>query len=566
MKLTLLRFFSLVLTVSASLHSYAQEMILSYHSDITIAQDASMEVTETIRVRAEGVQIQRGIYRDFPTRYRDRLGNRIVVDFELLSATRDGAPEFRRTENLSNGVRIYLGNADVLLQPGEYTYTITYRTDRQLGYFENHDELYWNVTGNGWAFQIQEASATVTLPAAVPASQLTMEGYTGRFGESGQNYVASVEDGGGSIRTTTSLLPEAGLTLAMTWPKGIVREPGGAERIRNLLSDNAALLASLLTLLAATVYLYFAWSHVGKDPDSGTIFPHYTPPEGYSPASARFISRMGYDMKVFTAAVINLAVKGHVEIAQHDKDFVLGKTFSKAELAPGEKIVLDKLFIEGEVLELEKENHETVMAAIKAHRKALRRDYLGTYFAKNSGFIVPSFLLTIGVLVGIALFDAISVAVVLVFMVIIGVHGVFAYLLKAPSVRGRLLMDKLEGFKLYLEVAEEDDLNLKHPPDKTPELFERLLPYAVALDVAEEWAGKFTAAFAKLQSQSGVAYQPVWYRGHFDASNMGAFSKNISTTINSSITSASSPPGSSSGAGGGGFSGGGGGGGGGGGW
>ncbi|MDP6652586.1 MAG: DUF2207 domain-containing protein, partial [Gammaproteobacteria bacterium] len=199
-----------------------QEQILSFHSEIRVQTDASMLVTETIRVRAEGQQIQRGIFRDFPTRYNDRFGNSIVVDFEMLTATRDGVLETWRVENIGNGVRIYLGNADVFLQAGEYSYAISYRTNRQVGYFEDHDELYWNVTGNGWAFQILQASATVSLPGNVAAADLTMEGYTGYFGASGQAYIASVQDGSASIQTTAMLPGGVGLTLAMTWPKGVI--------------------------------------------------------------------------------------------------------------------------------------------------------------------------------------------------------------------------------------------------------------------------------------------------------------------------------------------------------
>ena len=165
----------------------AQERILSYHSDITINADGSMVVEETIAVRAEGRQIDRGIYRDFPTRYRDRFGNSYVVDFDVVSVRRDGAAEAWHTENLSNGVRVYVGSADRHLTPGEYEYSIRYRTSRQLGFFDEHDELYWNVTGNGWTFGIDRASARVRIPGNPSAEAIKVEGYTGAFGASGRN-------------------------------------------------------------------------------------------------------------------------------------------------------------------------------------------------------------------------------------------------------------------------------------------------------------------------------------------------------------------------------------------
>lgn len=195
----------------ASLH--ADERILSYHSDISIAADATMTVDETIRVRAEGNNIRRGIYRDFPTDYSDQFGNRYVVDFSVLAVSRDGNREPFRTERRGNGVRVYIGNANVLLQPGEYTYTIRYHTNRQIGYFDDHDELYWNVTGIGWDFPIDEAGATVRLPASVSATQLAMEGYTGRFGATGQDYTVGIANGEVSIRTTRPLGSRESLTL-----------------------------------------------------------------------------------------------------------------------------------------------------------------------------------------------------------------------------------------------------------------------------------------------------------------------------------------------------------------
>ena len=111
-----------------------------------------MTVVETITVNSTGNVIKRGIYREFPTRYKDRHGNNYVVDFSVNEVLRDGKPESYHLEGLSNGTRVYIGRKEVFLNPGTYTYTIRYSTNRQLGFFKDHDELYWNVTGNGWSF------------------------------------------------------------------------------------------------------------------------------------------------------------------------------------------------------------------------------------------------------------------------------------------------------------------------------------------------------------------------------------------------------------------------------
>ena len=542
----------------------AVERILSYDSDIAIAADASMTVRETIRVVAEGRDIRRGIYRDFPTRYRDRFGNDVEVRFRVREVLRDGEPESWHRKRLGNGVRIYAGRSDTYLSPGEYTYTFVYETDRQIGFFETHDELYWNVTGNGWDFAIEQARATVRLPAAVNAADLTLSGYTGPQGARGTHYDERVGQGQGLIWTTRALPPRSGLTLVMGWPKGVVAEPGPLRRLGYLLGDNLGLLLALLALAGSACYLYTMWSRHGRDPGKGVIFPHYEPPEGYSPAAARFINEMGYDKETFTAAVINLAVKGYVSISCDDDDYTLGRQSSSAPLAAGEQVLLERLFRNGAVLELDNKNHAQVSAARSAHKQALQRDYLGQYFKTNAILMLPSIVIS-----GLLLLVIVSTGklVPLVFALYAGVlvlHILFAYLLKAPSGRGRRLMDQLEGFKLYLEVAEKDDLELRHPPDMTPELFEKYLPYAIALGVEQAWAEQFSEVFARLRATGGPAYSPAWYQGSFNSSRMGSFASSVGGKLSSAISSAATAPGSSSGSGG--SSGGGGGGGGGGGW
>ncbi len=556
---------ALLLLVGASTGD-AQERILSYHSEINIAQDATMTVVETIRVKAEGENIRRGIYRDIPTTYEDALGNSYVVDLQILGVSRDGVPEPWHTNDVTHGVRVYAGSSETLLNPGEYAYTFRYKTNRMIGYFDTHDELYWNVTSTRWNFPIEEASAKVSLPGSVSAAQIKMEGYTGRYGENGQNYTTQIVDGGAAIITTRYLNALEGLTLVMSWPKGIVREPDSAERLGYLLGDNLGLLLSLLALGATMVYLYLMWSKFGRDPAEGVIFPHYEPPKGYSPALARCITRMGYDDKALTAAVVNLAVKGYLSILSEDKEYTLTQQKSDEKLAPGEAVLLKTLFGEGPVLLLDNKNHKVIGAARAAHAKALKRDYLNVYFSRNSGLLLPSFVGSAVLLILIIAVDAFVPLVIAAFGIILLLHILFAYLLKAPSTKGRLLMDKLEGFKLYLEVAEKDDMNLRNPPDMNADLFERFLPFAIALGVEQDWAEQFTRVFATLLARDGVEYRPHWYHGHFNYLHMGSFASSVSSNFSTNIASAASPPGSTSGAGGGGFSGGGGGGGGGGGW
>ena len=164
---------------SSATQAASGERILNYHSDIEIQNDGSMMVTESIRVVCTGNRIRHGIYRDFPTTYTDPMGKKYVVGFNLIGATRDAEAEQTRIEDQSNGKRVYLGNQNALVSNGEHIYTITYTTDRQIGFFQDHDELFWNVTGNGWIFSIEKASATVQLPNKIPTDLVQLAGYTG---------------------------------------------------------------------------------------------------------------------------------------------------------------------------------------------------------------------------------------------------------------------------------------------------------------------------------------------------------------------------------------------------
>ena len=389
----------LLLAVSCSV--YAEERIVDFHSDIVVRDDSSMHVRETIAVRAEGKVIRHGIYRDFPLDYRDRLGNRYRVGFHIVAVTRDGAPEPYHTQRHGNGIRIYMGDKGSYVARGEHVYQLIYDTDRQLGFFADHDELYWNVTGNGWSFPIERAGASVELPSSIPAQKIHLEAYTGAFGSKGQDYTAGLSASGAAEFTTTRALPaHEGLTVVVTWPKGYVKAPGLSQQLGYVLADNRTLLAALLGLLVVFGYYTLAWWAVGRDPAPGVIIPQYVPPKGFSPASMRFIRRMGYDTRTFAAAIVNLAVKGVLHIEEHGKDYTLRyRSEAKAELAPGEKQIVKTLLDGGRSIDLVRSNHQTIRAALKAHEAALRRDYEKLYFLTNRRWMVPGVLLTALVMV-----------------------------------------------------------------------------------------------------------------------------------------------------------------------
>ncbi|MBA2635555.1 MAG: DUF2207 domain-containing protein, partial [Sphingomonas sp.] len=214
----------------------AEERILRYVSDVAVQSDSSLAVTETIDVRAENIAINRGIYRDFPTRYRGRNGTRVRVGFTFDSATLDGAPVPASVASVGNGVRIKIGDPAKYVPVGEHRYVIRYRTTRQLGRFDGYDELYWNATGNGWQFPIDAAEARIRLPSATRFGQRSV--YTGSQGSTAADAeVAEERPGEILFRTTQPLGPYEGLTVAVAFPKGVVAEPGEGMRAMWWLAD-----------------------------------------------------------------------------------------------------------------------------------------------------------------------------------------------------------------------------------------------------------------------------------------------------------------------------------------
>lgn len=315
------------------------ERVLDFAADIRIAADGTLTVTERIEVQVEGQQIKRGILRDFPTEYQDRRGNRVRVPFEVLGVRQDGRAARWQLEPMANGVRIRIGDPAVMLSHGVHVYEITYRTSRQLGFFETHDELYWNVNGTGWTFAFDRVSAEVSLPQPVPASRLRVEAYTGRQGERGRDYEATARDGGAIFRTTRRLQPSEGLTIVVAFPKGIVAAPGITDRVRRIIEKHAAIPALSAGLVFLLAFLGWRWIRVGRDPRSAPVYPRYDPPEGLGPAGVRYLRQMSYDHRCSVAALLGAAQRGHIRIRQRGESYTLERPQNDASAPwfPGEK-------------------------------------------------------------------------------------------------------------------------------------------------------------------------------------------------------------------------------------
>lgn len=620
--------------------AYSAEEILSFESHIHVHEDASMSVTESITVRAENNKINRGIYRDFPTKYKGKLGNKINVGFEIIEVLRNGNTEPYHTKKMNNGIRVYMGDKNKYVNRGEHSYTIKYKTNQQLGYFDRHDELYWNVTGNGWDFPILNAKASVSLPDSIQSDNVKLEAYTGVMGSKGQSYDTDVGYSGNYLfKTNRTLASKEGLTIVVAWPKGHIAQPSFMQKATWWWHANVDNPKNLFGFLGLLIFYLSAWWRLGKDPEPGVIIPYYQPPKGFPPGGLRYIKEMGHDKKAFTAALLSLAVKGYLKIEEVGKTYKLHKLKNAdLKLPPGEHAIHASFFGKaGHNIELKNTNHAKISKAISAQKNALKREYSHSYFLHNRNILYIGILISLiiaiyillglkngedkgaalflvfwlsiwtpitaflvlgwlslfktrftigkivelpmytifagawsaaelGAIVGLCSIIGIANGLVLISLFIINI--VFYFLLKKPTLEGRKLLDKTEGFKKYLEIAEQEDLNLKYPPRKTPELFEAYLPYALALGVENQWAEQFSNVF-KANGENND-YAPTWYSGtNWNNNNLTSFTDSVGSSLNSAISSSSKAPGSSSGSssfGGGGGSSGGGGGGGGGGW
>ena len=475
--------------------------------------------------------------------------------------------------------------------------------------------------------------------------------YTGApFGDTGTDYKSSTVAGNVvSFATTRPLAPYEGLTIAVSWPKGFVTEPGGAARTFDVLRDNIAIVIAILGLVLTVIYFLMLWNRVGRDPDKGVVIPLFGPPDGMSPVVAGYTANWGFGSgfgrsRAFAVALTSMATKGSVTIEENEDDsftITRAEDARRQDLSPGEKAVFDDLLGGWSTsVTLSKTYDASVRGAVNLLAELIGKEHTNVYFRQNRAawaggaalavataviaaivdaqslddLIIVGFLSLFGLafafgaamlwvnmapmLAGIFAFSArkvlglvaalafatvfsvpalaalgtaatlISLPVFAVMLANAGLVVVFWFLMKAPTMHGRKVMDEIEGYKLYLSVAEADRMNmLGAEPELTEALFERHLPYAMALDVADAWTEHFEAQIPPEQAEHG-SYRPRWYRSHRGISRLSSMTSNLSSNLSSTISSAATRPSSSSsgGSSGGGSSGGGGGGGGGGGW
>lgn len=619
-------------------HRLSQERILNFHSTITIKKDSSLDIIEEITVNALHYSINHGIYRDFPTKYYGQFGLREQVGFRVLEIQKqylddNGSylqhePYF--TESLNNGTRVYIGDKDTIIPTGLYKYIIHYETTYQLADLSNSDQLYYNVTGNGWEFPIDKASADIVLPGTFSKSSLTINGYEGPVGSTQETVDYSVSNSSNSTKVSIQddmlLLAQEGFTVKVNFPKGKINYPIGYTGPIRLLKDNLDIFSLGLGALTLAIFCFITWRKFGIDPNEKPVIPLFEEPKDFTPAGINYLKNKKFDSKALSAAIINLGVKGYLKISEVEdkilvftsKHFQLEKLKEPDDTLPiEEKQILNKLFATGNTYDLKKSYDTTMHDLVTSFSETIKVHYFDNYYKPNYVYVflaafigiiffglsffisaqdIYSYLISC-IIFGIVTFFGfilfalffkyknialrLVLATIYVFILFVGLIALFGYrpysiypgltlsvivtifilyffLIQRPTEKGSVKIAEIEGFKMYLGTAEAEDLKVtnKEPP-KTLDLFQKYLPYAIALSVETVWTKKFDEQIKKAQIDGNSNFG-TWYVGSSafnSASSISSFTSSISSSISSASTSSSSS-GSSGGGGGGGGGGG----------
>lgn len=483
-----------------------------FDARVEVAADGSVLVEETIVPRFTGSW--NGIFRTIPVEYRTPQGLNYTLRLDVESAT-DASGEILRVESSRERhyrkLKIWVPGAT----DARRTVRLKYRVANALRFFEQHDELYWNVTGDEWEVPIESASARVELPAGVTGVRATA--FRGPYGSTDQAAVA-IEGHAVRVDPTGRLEFREGLTVVVGWDPGLVHRPNALERTASLVYSNLPLGIPPLVFVG----MLWLWRERGRDPRLAPIATQYEPPDQLSPAELGTLVDGKPDMRDITATIVDLAVRGHLHIEETtderlfglfsstDYTFTLKTPPPGAPLRPHEGDLLRSMFGGAESVKL-----SDLKNAFYKHLPRLKGDLYemlerqGFYTRRPDrvrrfyfiGGLVAGGLLVLasntlmsawGMQPGAGLVAGIASGLIV---------ALFGWIMPARTARGTRELERILGFQEFLSRVESDRLNRLA---QSPELFERFLPYAMALGVEDRWARAF----------EGLATQPPrWYTG-----------------------------------------------------
>ena len=560
----------LVLALALVCAPAAAERILSFDVDVFLGEEDRFQVVERIRWDFGALE-RHGIYREIPVAYGRGRSADYHIRLEVEAVEMDGEPVPWRVRTRDGVLRVRIGDPDRKIT-GAHEYELRYRVGRGLLFLEDHDELYWNATGDMWKVPMDRATASVYLPTDT-GSGVDAACFTGRRGSVRSDCTFDRGLSSVTFRADAGLGPGEGLTLVLGLPKGVVREPTVFERFLDRVRDYLS--AWLLLPLATFAGALARWRSHGRDPQVSDAIPvRYEPPEGLTPAEVGTLLDERADLRDLTSTLLDLAIRGYLRIDEVEgehflflkhKDYRLVKLREPDDLRVHEKLMMGSVFAgRDEVLVSSlKDRFHRHLATIKG---AVYRGVSGPgrYF-----FASPQRVRQLWAGAGVAVmfvggFLLISVELLsagLAFLASGAVLLAFSPAMPRRTRRGRAAYEEILGFKEFLARVDAD--RLERMGTRTTELFERVLPHAVVLGVADAWAD----AFADLYTQPPNWYTSSRYGSGFHptafVSDVGSSLDTMGSTLASTPRSSGS---GSSGFGGGGFSGGGFGGGGGGSW
>lgn len=321
----------LVFCFNIKSNAASKEDIVDYDIEIHVNEDASMDVTEKITVNAQGIDIVHGIYRDFPTQYKNK-----TVTFKINDVTLDGEDVKYITEGVFRGVRIKIGSSNSDVPKGLHTYKIEYTTERQMFFEEDYNELYWNLIGSGWNFDIEECSAKIYFPKGTEILEDDIKAYVGAYGNSEEAddvYWYVDEDESCVYFNVFHEIPsQNAFTIVVRAEKGTIAEPTLGQRFRWFIQDNAMFVVILIGMIGLGIWQFFIWKKHGKDPEKNVIIPKYYPPEGMDVGDVKYVDTMGKTDRILEATFISLATKGFLKFdkgSEKNSVMTVEKTYSK---------------------------------------------------------------------------------------------------------------------------------------------------------------------------------------------------------------------------------------------
>jgi uncharacterized membrane protein len=497
-------------TANASAKSWR---IADFQDNITVDKDGSALVRERISLVFVGEW--HGIHRTIPIEYPGPDGTNYELFVDVQSVTDAEGSHLKYESSRSGGYRdlkIYIPGATDVSKIIE----IAYRVRNGTRFFPDHDEFYWNVTGNDWPVPIDHASATVQFPEAV-AGSLRVQAFTGVYGSTQRDATATTQGAEAQFESNNPLPMRGGLTIDVYLPKGFLHEPSALTKFFWFLGGNPILFLPLVTLAG----MWILWHYKGRDPDAGmSVAPMYEPPPGLSPAEAGTLLDDSIHPRDITSTMVDLAVRGYIKIeetaekvllfTQRDYVFHLLKPREQwgAELAPHERVMLENVFAGGADTRLSSLKNRFYSAV-----PVIRQDIMASLKNKGIYLLDPesangySVLAGIGILIPFAILQFTgwanffnSIPLLIACMVVsVVIWFLFARQMTAKTVKGARTRVAVLGFQEFMNRVDAE--RLKRLP---PTTFEKYLPYAMALGVEHHWA----QAFAGI-----VKDPPQWYAG-----------------------------------------------------